>query len=125
MAGLSGEFTIHSRVSGESIRTKIDAVVDQDGDGKFGDDEVLLSSGKEGYRVRNAITDFTSEHFVDALNLRQIKKSGQLSFVVEPVTDSLNSRIGGDLTFRNDNQRKNDEFAVNFSTHRIEDFIVC
>lgn len=76
MAGLSGEFTIRSRVSGESIRTKIDAVVDQDGDEKFGDDEVLLSSGMEGYRVRNAITDFTSEHFMDALVFRQIKKSG-------------------------------------------------
>ena len=61
MAGLTGEFTIHSRQSRESIRTKIDTVIDQDGDGKFGDDEVLLSSGKEGYRVRNAIADFTSD----------------------------------------------------------------
>ena len=125
MAGLSGEFTIHSRVSGESIRTKIDAAVDQDGDGKFGDDEVLLSSGKEGYRVRNSITDFTSEHFVDALNLRQIKKSGQLSFDVEPIANSFYEFIGGDIFFKNSSQKKDSEFAVNFFTHHIDDFIVC
>ena len=106
MAGLSGEFTIHSRVYGESIRTKIDAVVDYDGNGKFGDDEVLFSSGKEGYRVRNAITDFTSEDYMDALKLRQIKKSGQFSFDIEPFTNSLYELIGGDILFKNSNQKK-------------------
>ena len=125
IAGLTGEFTIHSRQSGESIRTKIDIVVDQDGDGKFGDDEVLLSSGKEGYRVRNAITDYTSEQYVDALNLRQIKKSGQLSFDIEPVTEPLYELIGGNIYFKNFNHKKDNEFVVNFSTHHLEDFTVC
>ena len=57
MAGIKGVFIVHSRKSGASIRSKIDILVNQNGNRKYEDDEILISSGKEGYRVRDAITD--------------------------------------------------------------------
>lgn len=122
MTGINGEFTIHSRKSGSSIRTKIDIFVDQNGDGEYSDDEVLVSSGKEGYRVRDAITDHTTSEFRDALDLRRIEKSGQLTFDNSLISSSY---YAPDINFKNFDQKQVNEFSVNFTDYNNEDIIVC
>ena len=131
MAGISGELTIHSRKSGASIRSQIDILVDQNGDGEYGGREILLSSGKEGYRVRDAITDYTTHEFKDALNLRRIKKSGELSFDTSNTSSSV---YAPEINFKNLSQNKDlastkgsqdNEFLINFIDYGMEEMIVC
>lgn len=122
LAGIKGEFTIHSRKSGASIRSKIDILVDQNGNGKYEDNEILLSSGKEGYKVRDAITDYTTYDFEDALNLRKLKRTGELSFD----TSNIYSIYGApDIDFKNISKNRSDEFSMNFMDYGYEELIVC
>lgn len=131
MEGMNGEFTIHSRKSGASIRSKIDISVDQNNDGKYTSDEVLISSGKEGYRIRDAITDYTTYEFKDALNLRQLQKSGVFTFEISNISSSY---YAPDIIFKNLSHNKNNmtsdsshgnEFTINFIDYSMEEFIVC
>ena len=122
LAGIKGEFTIHSRKSGTSIRTKIDILVDQNDNGKYEDGEILLSSGKEGYRVRDAITDYTTYDFEDALNLRKLRRTGELSFD----TSNISSTYGAsDIDFKNIGKNRDNEFSVGFIDYGGEELIVC
>ena len=111
MAGIKGKFTIHSRKSGASIRSKIDILVDQNGNRKYEGNEILLSSGKEGYKVRDAITDHQTYDFNDALNLRNLKKTGELSFDTSNVSSSYGA---SDIHFKNKGKKQSDEFSINF-----------
>ena len=122
MAGIKGEFTIHSRKSGASIRSKIDILVDQNGNGKYEDNEILLSSGKEGYKVRDAITDYETYDFKDALNLRQLKKTGELSFDTSNISSSYGA---SDINFENAGKNRSNEFSINFLDYGNEELIVC
>ena len=122
MAGIKGEFTVHSRKSGASIRSKIDILVDQNGNGKYEDNEILISSGKEGYRVRDAITDYTTYDFEDALNLRQLKRAGELSFDTSNIYSSYGA---SDINFKNTGKNRNNEFSINFIDYGYEELIVC
>ena len=122
MAGIKGEFTVHSRKSGASIRSKIDILVDQNGNGKYEDNEILISSGKEGYRVRDAITDYTTYDFEDALNLRQLKRAGELSFDTSNIYSSYGA---SDINFKNIGKNRNNEFSINFIDYGYEELIVC
>ena len=122
LAGIKGEFTIHSRKSGTSIRTKIDILVDQNDNGKYEDGEILLSSGKEGYRVRDAITDYTTYDFEDALNLRKLRRTGKLSFD----TSNISSTYGAsDIDFKNTGKNRDNEFSVSFIDYGGEELIIC
>ena len=122
LAGIKGEFTIHSRKSGTSIRTKIDIVVDQNDNGKYEDSEILLSSGKEGYRIRDAITDYTTYDFEDALNLRKLRRTGELSFD----TSNISSTYGAsDIDFKNTGKNRDNEFSVSFIDYGGEELIIC
>ena len=122
LAGIKGEFTIHSRKSGASIRSKIDILVDQNGNGTYEDNEILLSSGKEGYRVRDAITDYTTYDFEDALNLRKLKRNGELSFD----TSNISSTYGAsDIDFKNMGKNRDNEFSVGFIDYGAEELIIC
>ena len=47
MAGIKGEFTIHSRKSGASIRSRIDILVDQNGNGKYEDTKYYCPRAKK------------------------------------------------------------------------------
>ena len=122
MAGMKGEFTVHSRKSGASIRSKIDILVDQNGNGKYEDNEILISSGKEGYRVRDAITDYTTYDFEDALNLRQLKRAGELSFDTSNISSSYGA---SDINFKNIGKNRSNEFSINFIDYGNEELIVC
>ena len=122
MAGMKGEFTIHTRKSGASIRSKIDILVDQNGNGKYEDNEILISSGKEGYRVRDAITDYTTYDFEDALNLRQLKRAGELSFDTSNISSSYGA---SDINFKNIGKNRSNEFSINFIDYGYEELIVC
>ena len=122
LAGIKGEFTIHSRKSGASIRSKIDILVDQNGNGKYEDNEILLSSGKEGYRVRDAITDYTTYDFEDALNLRKLKRTGELSFDTSNISSSYGA---SDIDFKNIGKSRDNEFSIGFIDYGGEELIVC
>lgn len=122
MAGMKGEFTVHTRKSGASIRSKIDILVDQNGNGKYEDNEILISSGKEGYRVRDAITDYTTYDFEDALNLRQLKRAGELSFDTSNISSSYGA---SDINFKNIGKNRSNEFSINFIDYGYEELIVC
>ena len=131
MAGNNGEFTIHSRKSGASIRSKIEVFVDQNGDGEYEDSEIMLSSGKEGYKIRDAITDYTTLEFEDALNLRKLQKSGVFTF---DTSNASSSYYAPDIIFKNlsrdkdkqtSDSNQDNEFAINFIDYSMDEFVVC
>ena len=122
MAEIKGEFTVHSRKSGAIIRSRIDILVDQNGNGKYEDTEILLSSDKEGYKVRDAITDYETYDFKDALNLRQLKRTGELSFDTSNISSSYGA---SDIKFKNTGKNRSHEFSVNFMDYGNEELIVC
>ena len=122
MAGIKGELTIHSRKSGASIRSRIDILVDQNGNGSYEDNETLLSSGKEGYKVRDAITDYETYDFEDALNLRKLKRNGELSF---DTSNPSSTNYAPDINFKNIGKNRDNEFSVGFLDYGGEELIVC
>ena len=122
MTGIKGELTIHSRKSGGSIRSRIDILVDQNGNGSYEGNETLLSSGKEGYKVRDAITDYETYDFQDALNLRQLKRTGELSF---DTSNPSSTNYAPDINFKNIGKDRSNEFSVEFMDYGNEDLIVC
>ena len=122
MEGIKGEFTVHSRKSGASIRSKIDILVDQNENGKYEDNEILLSSGKEGYKVRDAITHYETYAFKDALHLRQLRRTGELSFDTSNISSSYGA---SDINFKNSGKNQGNEFSINFIDYGNEELIVC
>ena len=80
LQGLEGKFTIHSRRDGKSFRSNFKMHVDLNGDGKYTKNERLVKATKEGFKVKDTITKYTSEDFQAAKSLSSLSESGYLSF---------------------------------------------
>ena len=118
---LQGELTVHSRTSGQSIRTEVVFLLDMNSDGKFKDNETMISDLKGGYRIKDDLTDYTSEDYNVALALRKIRRKGIFNFEIEDYQFRAPS-----IQFEpiKDNQWK--EFAMDFDpSFNYEDLVVC
>ena len=117
-----GEFTVHSRKSGKSIRTKIDFWLDMNENNVYEENEVMISVAKDGFRVKDALTDYTSEDYKDAVNLRRLGGNGVFQFEIEEY--KFRAPI---LTFESQTSRqKESSFETDFgSTYNYEDLVVC
>lgn len=119
---LKGEFTVHSRKSGKSIRTQVDFWLDMNRNDVYEDDEVMISVAKDGFRVKDALTDYTSDDYNDALNLRKIEGRGAFQFQIEEYLFRAPR-----LTFESQkSDREDSSFEIDFgSAYNYEDLIVC
>ena len=104
--GLIGEMTIHTRRSKSSLRSMIKMKVDLDNDGRFSKKEMMLMSNREGYKIKDQITDYISVDYEDAQALRQLAPNGRLEFQWEeyrysaPVIQFDNQGKGSDNVFK-------------------------
>ena len=80
LKGLNGRFTIKSKRDGMSIRTNFKLHVDLNGDGEYTKDERLVKTTKEGFKIKDSITDYTSDNYRSAEKLSSLSESGYLSF---------------------------------------------
>ena len=119
---LKGEFTVHSRKSGKSIRTQIDFWLDMNRNNVYEDDEVMISVAKDGFRVKDALTDYTSDDYKDAVNLRRIEGKGAFQFEIQEYKFRAPM-----LTFESQKTgQKDSSFEIDFgSTYNYEDLVVC
>ena len=118
--GVTGRIKIHSRRSGSSLRSMIEMVVDMNGDGVYSDDEIMLASSREGYKVKDGITDFTSSDYDDALALRRLEPKGKLSF--EWTNYSYAAPM---IHFDNEGKGNKNNFEGFFADPLAEELIVC
>ncbi|MAR08151.1 MAG: hypothetical protein CL862_13790 [Cyanobium sp. NAT70] len=118
---LKGEFTIHSRKSGQSIRTEVIFLLDMNSDGKFKDNETMISDTKGGYRIKDALTNYTSEDYNDAMTLRKIRGKGIFSFEIEDYQFRAPS-----IQFEPIKENQWKEFAIDFgASFNYEHLAVC
>ena len=118
---LNGEFTVHSRKSGKSIRTRVDFLLDMNDDGNYDETETMISDTKEGFRVKDALTNYTSFDYKDSLSLRKITNNGSFSFEIEEY--SYSAPI---LTFNTQRSGQDNSFDISFrSDFNYEDLVVC
>ena len=80
LKGLNGRFTIKSKRDGMSIRTNFKLHVDLNGDGEYTKDERLVKTTKEGFKIKDSITDYASDNYRSAEKLSSLSESGYLSF---------------------------------------------
>ncbi len=118
--GITGRIKIHSRRSGDSLRSMIEIHADMDGDGEYSEDEIMLASAREGYKVKDGITDYTSSDYDDALALRRLKPSGKLSFEWTNYAYSAPT-----IDFDNEGKVNNNIFEGFFADPFAEELIVC
>jgi len=118
--GITGRIKIHSRRSGDSLRSMIEIHADMNGNGKYSEDEIMLASAREGYKVKDGITDYTSSDYDDALALRRLKPSGKLSF------ESTNYAYSAPtIDFDNEGKGNRNIFEAFFADPLAEELIVC
>jgi len=118
--GITGRIKIHSRRSGDSLRSMIEIHADMNGNGKYSEDEIMLASAREGYKVKDGITDYTSSDYDDALALRRLKPSGKLSFEWTNYAYSAPT-----IDFDNEGKGNRNIFEAFFADPFAEELIVC
>ncbi|WP_232200022.1 hypothetical protein [Synechococcus sp. CC9616] len=118
--GITGEMTVHSRRSKGSLRSTIEMKVDLNDDGRFSKKEMMLSSSREGYKVKDQITDYVSSDYVEAQSLRQLTPNGKLIFQWEEYRYAAPV-----IQFDNQGKGTHNIFEGYFSDPYAEEMIVC
>ena len=118
--GITGEMTVHTRRSKGSLRSMIELRVDLDDDGRLSKKERMLSSNREGYKVKDKITDYVSSDYEDAQSLRQLTPTGKMSFEWAEYR-----YVAPGIQFDNQGEGRKNVFEGYFSDPYAEDFIVC
>ena len=118
--GITGKMTVHTRRSKGSLRSMIDMKVDTNEDGKFSKKEIMLSSSREGYKVKDQITDYVSFDYEVALSLRQLESTGKILFEWNEI------RYGAPMIeFDNQGEGEKNNFEAYFADPYADEFIVC
>jgi hypothetical protein len=81
---------------------------------------MMLSSSREGYKVKDQITDYVSSDYVEAQSLRQLKPSGKLLFEWEEYRYAAPV-----IQFDNQGKGLNNIFEGYFADPLAEEMIVC
>ena len=111
---------VHTRRSKGSLRSMIDMKVDTNEDGKFSKKEIMLSSSREGYKVKDQITDYVSSDYEDALSLRQLESTGKILFEWNEIR-----YVAPMIEFDNHGEGKKNNFEAYFSDPYAEKLVVC
>ena len=98
----------------------IDMKVDTNEDGKFSKKEIMLSSSREGYKVKDQITDYVSSDYEDALSLRQLESTGKILFELNEIR-----YVAPMIEFDNHGEGKKNNFEAYFSDPYAEKLVVC
>ena len=118
--GITGEMTVHSRRSKGSLRSAIEMKVDLNDDGRFSKKEMMLSSSREGYKIKDQITDYVSSDYEEAQSLRQLKSKGRLIFQWEEYRYAAPV-----IQFDSQGKGAKDIFEGYFADPFAEEMIVC
>ena len=118
--GMTGEMMVHSRRSKGSLRSTIEMKVDLNDDGRFSKKEMMLSSSREGYKVKDQITDYVSSDYEEAQSLRQLTPSGKLIFQWEEYRYAAPV-----IQFDSQGKGPNNIFEGYFADPFAEEMIVC
>ena len=121
LRGLQGRISVQSLRDGNSVHSTLKMHVDLNGDGKYARNERLIKASKDGFKVKDKITSYQSDHFRAADKLSHLGDKGYLTFEVRPFTWNAPNLRFDDFS----DGRMTEFFDVDFSKWSSEYNPVC